>query len=51
MKGTKKKKKKKEQKKPGLTETISLISTSAIRASILSFHSLQDSLTGSHPWR
>ena len=33
-----------EQKHPGLTEIIPLICTSAIRASILSFHSLQDSL-------
>ena len=33
-----------EQKMPGLTEIIPLICTSAIVASILSFHSLQDSL-------
>ena len=32
-----------EQKRPGLTEIIPLICTSTIRASILSFHSLQDS--------
>ena len=32
-----------EQKRPGLTEIIPLIHTSAIRASILSFHSLKDS--------
>ena len=32
-----------EQKSPGLTEIIPLIWTLAIRASILSFHSLQDS--------
>ena len=32
-----------EQKRPGLTEIIPLICTSA-RASILSFHSLRDSL-------
>ena len=33
-----------EQKRPGLTEIILLMRTSALRASILSFHSLQDSL-------
>ena len=33
-----------EQKRSGLREIIPLICTSAIRASILSFHSLQDSL-------
>ena len=32
-----------EQKRPGLSEINPLICTSAIRASILSFHSLQDS--------
>ena len=32
-----------EQKRPGLTEIVPLICTSAIGASILSFHSLQDS--------
>ena len=34
-----------EQKRPGLTEITALICTSAIRARILSFHSLQDSPT------
>ena len=38
-----------EQKRPGLTEIIPLICTSTIRASILSFHSLQDE--GLSPWR
>ena len=32
-----------EQKRPGLTEILPLIRTSAIRTSIQSFHSLQDS--------
>ena len=32
-----------EQKRPGVPEIMPLIGTSAIRASILSFHSLQDS--------
>ena len=35
---------KQEPKRPGLTEIIPLTCTSAIRAGILSFHSLQDSL-------
>ena len=33
-----------EQKRPGLIEILPLICTSAVRASILSFHSQQDSL-------